>query len=299
MLGRGPKPAQTRFNPTKGHATTFTRRSAAFSAHNRGVRETTASSDGVRLAYEVTGDGPRTVLLVHGWMTTGDVWDDLIPNLNKAGMRLVKVDLRGTGQSGAATGGFAFEQLSADLLAVADAVGAERFVAVGHSMGGQIVQHLGAHHSNRVEGLVLGCPVPAGGLSLPEEVHTLFRSSGENREVQGNILGMASPNLAAETRDRLLDVAATISSSVVEQTFDLWTGGGFEETLSKIAAPTLVLGSSDAFTPPELLTPKVLDLISTSRAATLPGPGHYVFNEAPQASAAVIDAFLAGLGGSN
>ena len=41
----------------------------------------TTTNDGVKLAYRVLGDGPRTVILVHGWMVSGRVWDDLVAML--------------------------------------------------------------------------------------------------------------------------------------------------------------------------------------------------------------------------
>ena len=52
----------------------------------------TTTNDGVKLAYRVLGDGPRTVILVHGWMVTSRVWDDLLAGLDVSGVRLVVPD---------------------------------------------------------------------------------------------------------------------------------------------------------------------------------------------------------------
>src|SRR5262245_1511379 len=118
------------------------------------------SSDGTQLSYRVVGSGPIDVVLVHGWMVSGAVFDELIEALGTDGVRIVAPDHRGTGRSGQPDGGYSIEQYARDVLAVADAAGATKFVVVGHSMGGQIAQWLAATAPDRVLGAVLLCPVP-------------------------------------------------------------------------------------------------------------------------------------------
>ena len=101
---------------------------------------TTTATDGTTLHYRVLGDGPRSVVLVHGWMMSGAVWDAMLEKLDMTGLRLVVPDHRGTGESGRPASGYSLEQYAKDVLAVADHAGAKRFSLVGHSMGGQIAQ---------------------------------------------------------------------------------------------------------------------------------------------------------------
>ncbi|MGH1342821.1 MAG: alpha/beta fold hydrolase [Nannocystales bacterium] len=254
----------------------------------------TRASDGAKLAYRVQGDGERAILLVHGWMVSGAMWNDVLPHLNTKGVRFIIPDLRGTGASDKPEEGYTFAQLSADLLAVSDAAGAKQISAVGHSMGGQLVQYLAAHHADRVDALALLCTVPASGIPLPPEAAGLFRGCAGSPEAQRQILSMACKQLEADARGRLVDAASTVPAACMEQTFDLWTAGGFADDLAQVVAPTLVLATSDPFTPPELLNRAVVAPIAKARLATLPGPGHYVANEAPEALVAILDAFLAG-----
>ena len=60
---------------------------------------TAVSNDQTSIHYRVLGDGPRDVLLVHGWMVSGAVYDDLVEKMDLSGLRLVIPDLRGTGGS--------------------------------------------------------------------------------------------------------------------------------------------------------------------------------------------------------
>jgi non-heme chloroperoxidase len=182
------------------------------------------------------------------------------------------------------------------VLAVAEHAGLKRFTLVGHSMGGQIAQWAAAEAGERVEGLVLLCPVPAAGMGLPPEAAGLFRTSGGDREKQKTILGLACKQLSVHALARMLDDAAGVLAAAVEGGFDAWTGGGFESKLASIQAPTLVLATDDPFLPPAFLREKVVNLIPGARLAYLPGPGHYPQVERPAETAALLSAFLAGRG---
>lgn len=260
------------------------------------IRHTLAVDDQVQLSYRVVGSGPRDVFLIHGWMVSGAVFDDFLSVFDTRGLRIVVIDQRGSGGSSKPDSGYSIERYAADVLAVADAVDSKSFVAVGHSMGGQIAQYLAATQPQRIAGIVLLCPVPASGVPLPDEARGLFRTSGGKREAQQTILGLACKQLSDASRERMLDDASGVSSSCVEQAFDAWTAGGFAERLAAIKAPTLVVGTDDPFLPPAFLTAAVVDPIAGARFAHLPGPGHYVQVERPRESAALVQAFLAGLG---
>lgn len=252
---------------------------------------TVQSSDQSSIHYRVLGSGPRTLMLVHGWMVSGAVWDELVRELDLSRVRLLVPDQRGTGSSTAA-GGFALEQYAADIQAIADAEKLSRYTLVGHSMGGQIAQ-LVAASDPRVEALLLLNTVPAAGLPLPPDAAGLFRTSGQDREKQKTILGLACKQLPEASLQRLLDDAGRIPSRCIEGAFDAWTKGGFAQRLVRVACPTLVLATDDPFLPPAFLEQAVVSLIRGARLAHLPGPGHYPHVERPKETAALVQDFLA------
>ena len=255
---------------------------------------TTSAADGTSLHYRVIGEGPRTVVLVHGWMVSGAVWNAMVERMDLTGLRLVIPDGRGTGESGKPTGGYTLETLARDVLTVVDAAGAKRFTVVGHSMGGQLAQWVSALVPDRVEALMLMTPVPAAGLPLPPDAAGLFRTSAGNREKQQTILTLATKQLPPEGMEALLKDAAGVSAPAIENIFDAWTAGGFANKLSAITAPTLVMATDDAFLPPPFLRDAVVNPIRRARLAYLPGPGHYPQVERPVETAAMLSAFLAG-----
>lgn len=96
--------------------------------------------DGVRLRVAEAGDpASPTVLLVHGYPDSKEVWWPVATRLQDAGLHVVLYDVRGCGKSDAPAplrGGFTLEKLTDDFLAVADAVSPDAPVhLVGHDWG--------------------------------------------------------------------------------------------------------------------------------------------------------------------
>lgn len=253
------------------------------------------ASDGIELSYRVLGEGPLDVILVHGWMVSGAVYNDLLATLGTEGLRLIIPDLRGTGASGRPDKGYTIEQYASDVISVADAVGARSFVIVGHSMGGQIAQWIAASHPDRVRGAVLLCAVPASGAPLPDAVRALFRSSGGDRVKQSGILDNVCKELAPAAKERLLDDAASIPATCIEQAFDAWSQAAFTDKVRAIKAPTLVVGDDDPALPVEFLKQAIVSVIPGAGFAYLPGPGHYIQVERPRETAALLRAFFTAL----
>jgi len=99
--------------------------------------------------------GSPTVVLLHGWTVTADLnWYPAFEPLSKRAS-VVAFDHRGHGL-GIPTRKFKFSDCASDVLAVADALGIDRFVCVGYSMGGAIAQMAARAAPDRVTGLVLG-----------------------------------------------------------------------------------------------------------------------------------------------
>lgn len=256
---------------------------------------TVRANDGVDLAYRIVGTGSQPVVLVHGWMVSGKIWDDLLPALDTSGLRLCIPDLRGTGNSDSPPGGYTLERYADDILTIAQAEHFCRFILVGHSMGGQIAQLVATKDPGRIKGLVLMASVPAAGMILPQEAVDLFRYSGGNRDMLSTILDLATIQLPPEAKERILDDAITISSTCIQESFDAWTAGGFADKLHRIVAPTLVLGTDDPFLPQDFLRSTEVETIRYARLGYLPGIGHYVENESPAETAAILQSFLAGI----
>ena len=116
-----------------------------------------SSSDGVRLAYAVSGSGPPLLRAPH-WVThlehDAAVWGHLLEALGRR-FTLVRFDQRGCGLSDRGAADISFEAWVRDLEAVADAARLERFALFGVSQGAGIAVAYAARHPDRVSHLIL------------------------------------------------------------------------------------------------------------------------------------------------
>jgi len=119
------------------------------------------AKDGVRLAYEIAGEGADTVVLVHGFGSSRrQNWKDpsWYDALTKAGYCVVAMDCRGHGESNKPhiTPGYGHDEMANDVLAVMDDADIESAFVMGYSMGGFITIHLLMNHPERVKKLIIG-----------------------------------------------------------------------------------------------------------------------------------------------
>jgi pimeloyl-ACP methyl ester carboxylesterase len=98
-----------------------------------------ANNDGVRIHYEVTGQGTPVVLL-HGFPDSGRLWRHQVPALAEAGFRVIVPDQRGYGASDKPAGVDAYNLLNlvADVGTVLADAGVERAHVVGHDWGAAV-----------------------------------------------------------------------------------------------------------------------------------------------------------------
>ncbi|MFF4595716.1 alpha/beta fold hydrolase [Amycolatopsis sp. NPDC001319] len=107
---------------------------------------------GARLYYEDEGDGPA-VLLLHGWGTSGRVWQAQLPDLIRD-HRVVTLDWRGCGRSDRPAAGNTIAGNVADLVEVITALGLEKPAVVGSSMGAVFGTELALTRPDLVGGVV-------------------------------------------------------------------------------------------------------------------------------------------------
>lgn len=111
---------------------------------------------GTTFVREVRGpEGAPVVVLLHGWGATADLnWSRSYAALAEH-HRVIALDHRGHGRGLRTQHRFRLEDCADDVVALADALGIDRFIPVGYSMGGPIASLVWQRHPNRVSGLVM------------------------------------------------------------------------------------------------------------------------------------------------
>ncbi len=118
------------------------------------------------LSFDVTDEGPldgEVCVLLHGFPTDRTSWSRVAPLLHGAGLRTIAPDQRGYSPGARPSGRAAYraEKLVGDVIAVANAAGAQRFHLVGHDWGGGVAWLVAGAHPDRVATVtVLSTPHP-------------------------------------------------------------------------------------------------------------------------------------------
>jgi len=258
------------------------------------------------------GEGGRPIMLVHGFTANSDEVAGVIEPLAALGWHAVAPDLRGHGRSDRPTdaGAYSLELMAADVLALADWLGWDRFALLGHSMGGGIAQLVALAQPERLTGLILAStfhgPVPGISMELVQLGCWVVREAGmegladaqaarraENPESVAAFerLQEAIPGYAEQSRARLVSTSPDMWMAMAPRFVDQ------EDRLSRLAAldvPTAVIvGELDG-----TMGDDCRRLASTIPGATLTviaGAGHMPQLEDPDAWWAAVAGFLNGL----
>jgi pimeloyl-ACP methyl ester carboxylesterase len=123
----------------------------------------TIAGHGIEFSVSVAGSGPL-VILMHGWPEQSFSWRHQVPALVAAGYRVATPDMRGYGRSGKpeAPASYRLNEIAQDMGAVAAALGAERWVSVGHDWGAIAAWRCALYYPQTVAA-VFGMSVPHAG----------------------------------------------------------------------------------------------------------------------------------------
>jgi pimeloyl-ACP methyl ester carboxylesterase len=162
------------------------------------VEELWVTAGNVPLFVRSEGSGEKVICL-HGFPESGASWAHLQSTL-KATHHVLAPDGRGHGRSGCPSGlsDYRIERLVADVLAVADHCGAERFTLVGHDWGGVVAWCAAAWHPQRVSRLVaINAPHP----TLLQEA---LDGDADQQDASSYVAALTAPGAAAAlTPERL------------------------------------------------------------------------------------------------
>ena len=176
---------------------------------------TRVSGSAGELALDDGGRGGLPVVLVHSLAGNAAQWTEQLGHLRRS-RRAIAVDLRGHGRSKPpGDGDYSLAGMADDVAAMAETLGLQRFVLVGHSMGGGVALTYAGRHPDRVAGLVLVDPIGDGKQIPPAEAGAFLAGFESNYDstIQAYWSSIAGPDSAI--RERLLaDLRSTPQAAV-------------------------------------------------------------------------------------
>src|SRR5690242_21079573 len=117
------------------------------------------TSNGITLHVDDRGAGAPALVFLHYWGGSSRTWRHVTSMLGHD-FRTVVIDQRGWGQSEAPSSDYSLADLANDAVGVLEAIGLDRYILIGHSMGGKVAQFLASRRPSGLAGLVLVAPSP-------------------------------------------------------------------------------------------------------------------------------------------
>jgi pimeloyl-ACP methyl ester carboxylesterase len=246
-----------------------------------------------QVAFRTSGEGPTTLVLMHGWAGSGDYFEQLIEHLDPELVYCVSPDLPGHGSSGPAAGRYSLDLIAHGIIAAVDAAQADTFVLLGFSMSAKFAQYVTVRHPDRVLGQILVAGCPTGALPLPGDLIDDWCSrAGDADRLLDVIRSCATQPISAPVLEPVGRDAARVSEKVLRETIALCTGSPFEDEVAGSLVPTLVVGGSDDWLfPPDGLQQGVVDPLARARLEILEC-GHEIPLEAPRELANLVSQFI-------
>lgn len=286
----------------------FEQQAFAGRTHEHGYAEV----DGSRIHYVTVGQG-APVLLIPGWPQTWLTWRHVMQALAANGFQAIAVDLPGTGLSDKPQEGYDTGATARRLHGLMQVLGYEHYAVVGHDVGMWVAYALASDYPQAVECLVLTEAVIPGLAPAP----SIFAPAGQNiflwHFMFNQLLDLPEVLIAGREAQYLAYMFAQWSvrqERVAVQSYinayatpgGLRGGFGYYRAIPETIAqnqrraarplemPVLAIGAEHATNDAPLLTMQgnALNL----QGAIVPGCGHFITEEAPEAFVAHLLPFL-------
>ena len=252
-----------------------------------GASERTVEVRGLPVRYfESLPKTPRphqeTTVLVHGFGDSAETWSLVLPGLKSEG-RVLALDLPGFGRTPIPPEGMRFSVLTDYLAWFLDAVGVQKAVLVGNSLGGAVSIRYAANHPERLSHLFL---LDSAGLHLGA---TIAAPQPETREEALKLSRAVSGNDDIHVARFVLDDAVREARDPARREYrDSDEPTDVRECIPRVKAPTtIVWGERDGLIPTEHGV-RMRDAIDNSELIILPGVGHVPQLQAPKRVVEII-----------
>lgn len=172
--------------------------------------------------YEDSGEGGLPVVFVHSFGGSTLHWEAQVNHLKKS-RRVITLDLRGHGRSDAPNKmEYAIDSLATDIAAVVDSLNINRFVLVGHSMGGAAVIAYAGAHPQRIAGLLLAGTSGKSSAKEAKPIIASLESKDYDKVMESYMKGIltnAKPEVDALEREGMKRLSKETSLSIIKAIF--------------------------------------------------------------------------------
>jgi pimeloyl-ACP methyl ester carboxylesterase len=260
--------------------------------------------NGINLAYQRIGSG-HPVLLISGAGYGGWFWHKIAPGLGRH-YNVWIPDPRGSGESSKPSGPYSVEMLAADMGDFLDRIQVRGAFVVGHALGAYVAQHLAIHRPELIGKLVIAAGNFGGTNVVPIDKDAYEQLTSE----EGTPVELVRQRIAVSTAPGFVDkhpeaveelVEYWLSDRVPSTAYQAQVSAGvamiseeasFEEQLSQVTAPALILFGEDDRVVPPANADLLAERLPEAQVSLIGDAGHLFPLEASEATVKVLTEFF-------
>jgi pimeloyl-ACP methyl ester carboxylesterase len=273
-------------------AIVMTTTSQSFAQQNKPASSGYAPVNGIKVYYEVYGEG-MPVILLHGAYYTIDMnWGQLIPELSKT-RKVIAIEMQGHGHTPFSDRKLSRTTLASDVESVMDYLKIDSADVVGYSFGGSVAYQFAIQNPERLRKLVIISAAYKSSCWLPEVTE---RFKNLKPELFDNTPLKATYEAVAPDKTNWTKFLEQMIASA-KTPYDLG-----DSNIAKIAAPVLLIsGDNDGMDKIELIKTYQLlggavtgdfGVVPKSQLAIVPGQGHVTLMMQTKTISGYLDSFL-------
>ncbi len=246
---------------------------------------------GLRMHYTDNGDGPQTIILMHGWGCNHSTLASVERTALECGLRVINVDFPGFGASAEPSDVWGVEEYTQCIERMVEELGIKNPVLLGHSFGGRVGILYASRHPE-VRKLIL---TDAAGVK-PRRTFTYYRKVYTFKALKWLMylcLGRKEAERRLDARRAKAGSSDYASASpMMRRILSKVVNEDLKSVMPSIKAPTLLIwGKNDTATP--LSDAETMErLIPDAGLVAFDNAGHYSFLDNPAAYSAVLRSFL-------
>ena len=233
------------------------------------------------------------IVLVHGAQLDHAAWDAQVQRLAQHGFGVLAVDLPGHGRNAAMATLASIEAMADWVIALLNAAGVRSATIAGHSMGSLVALECAARHSGRVERIaMLATAVP---LKVARSLLDATRDDEAGAMAKINVWSHSKGAAQSAAADANLRTMQRQKPGVLHHDFSICNdyAAGFTSAAAVRCPVLLICGERDIMTPPQAAA-ELGAALGNSRTITIPGAGHNLMGEAPDAVTDALVSFMTG-----
>lgn len=235
---------------------------------------------------EVPASPARTVIFLHGWASSKEVWGQAMGSLAAPGVTSYAIDLPGFGKTDSAPTAWSVSDYAEFVAEFLQKLKIQQAIIVGHSFGGRVGLVLAATHAPLVRKLVLVDSAGVRTAARAKKVLALF-----SKFVRPFFRLRWTQPLRKKIY-RVLGAADYVATPELNKTFVKVIGEDLTKYLGSISQPTLLVWGKNDLVTPVSYAEHFSGHLKDSRLVVLPGAGHYSFLDKPKEFLSALTEFI-------